>query len=595
MKFPILILFLVFVTSSPEVSAQSIGCQQRPEFPIILCPELFLQNPPYRPADGTLKNRCRNFGASFKKYDRLFDPHYDDCVWKIRKSAKTKSELPQVRSITNKIMRSFRREVTPDTRVPNFLAAMMGQYVCHDIGSRVDSAPSADIQCCNADLSDQLPVETRHPSCMPIMVPEGDQDYQKFHPQRCLSAKLARSMNVSTRTDYKWPKDQVNQVTAYVDNSNLYGSTPEVTNSLRLRIGGRMITNSENILPEEDGDFILGDRRLIQTPQLALLHSIYLREHNRVAGILEELNPHWDDERIFQETRRINIAQFQHIVYTQFLPTFLAPSMMRYLADPVLAIYPEASTFNEFTGAVFRIFHSFLPTMIKIIGADGSSFNTTIHEMTNNKTIQFLPPNYDSVARGLLMQQMSYKRYEPDMFHGVLAVVRPPGLDLPALDVIRGRDHGLPPYVNVLKLVNIFRSYRRFEDLSPYMSAENIQLLKDNYESVEDVDLFVGCLLETPLKGTMMGPTAQLIFVRQFIRLKVADPYFYTNIFSPRPFNRAQLIEIRKSTTNHLFCLNTKVTSVPRSPLHAPNNSEDLVVCNNLSQIDYSRWKENPV
>ena len=53
------------------------------------------------------------------------------------------------------------------------------------------------------------------------------------------------------------------------------------------------------------------------------MHTIFLREHNRVAAKLLELNTNWDGETIFQETRKILGAMMQKITYDDWLPRFL--------------------------------------------------------------------------------------------------------------------------------------------------------------------------------------------------------------------------------------------------------------------------------
>merc|ERR1712095_159854 len=93
-------------------------------------------------------------------------------------------------------------------------------------------------------------------------------------------------------------------------------------------------------------------------------------EHNRIASELNKINPHWNDETIFQETRHINAALVQHITYNEFLPMVLGKEVMQRHGlilnkngyfdgyDPLT----NPSVATGFTSAAFRlVIHSYLP------------------------------------------------------------------------------------------------------------------------------------------------------------------------------------------------------------------------------------------
>lgn len=75
---------------------------------------------------------------------------------------------------------------------------------------------------------------------------------------------------------------------------------------------------------------ITGDARANENIHLTTVHLIMVRQHNMIAGHLLSMNPHWDDERIFQETRHIVTAQIQHITFNEFLPVLLGRWLLRH-------------------------------------------------------------------------------------------------------------------------------------------------------------------------------------------------------------------------------------------------------------------------
>lgn len=95
-------------------------------------------------------------------------------------------------------------------------------------------------------------------------------------------------------------------------------------------------------------------------------HLCFLREHNYISSRLHEINPHWNHEKVFQETRRIIIAQMQHITYNFFLPLSVDPYTMQkyklYSAnsgyDDVYDYLVDPSIRNAFGVAAFRYGHS---------------------------------------------------------------------------------------------------------------------------------------------------------------------------------------------------------------------------------------------
>lgn len=171
-------------------------------------------------------------------------------------------------------------------------------------------------------------------------------------------------------------------VNHFLDLSIVYGNNNDVNRQVREFRGGRLrvdvrrgkewlpraanATASCSIQSPQEACYFAGDTRVNQNPQLTLLQTILMREHNRIADVLSKLNPHWDDEIIFQEARKIAIAEHQHISYYEWLPIFIGAdnslknkilfNTKNYVDD--YSEHVDPTIINEHATAAFRYFHS---------------------------------------------------------------------------------------------------------------------------------------------------------------------------------------------------------------------------------------------
>lgn len=109
-------------------------------------------------------------------------------------------------------------------------------------------------------------------------------------------------------------RNQMNLASGFVDGSSLYGTTEKELNSLRLFRSGKVD--------------IRACPRCTETGAVGALHTILLKEHNRIASVLSDKNPTWSDAVLFLEARRTVVAQIQHITYNEFLPIILGQQIV---------------------------------------------------------------------------------------------------------------------------------------------------------------------------------------------------------------------------------------------------------------------------
>lgn len=270
---------------------------------------------------------------------------------------------------------------------------------------------------------------------------------------------------------------------------------------------------------EREACYLTGDSRAEENVILTSMHTIWLRYHNKIATYLSSLNPHWSDERVFQTTRRILIAQYQHIVYSEFLPALIGqPMALKYQLTPNDEgyfkhynpdIYPHV--LNEFATAAFRFGHTLvrneLTTMDKELTYSTPKplstyiFNNLYYKKFMNDTIRGAMFDFSYAP----MTQTN-KYLENRLYEGLFRSDDTVRWSLPALNIQRGRDHGLPGYIYFREWCGLNKGHR-FDELDN-IPREVLAKLKWTYASTCDIDLFVGLMSERPMRDALVGETA---------------------------------------------------------------------------------------
>ena len=330
---------------------------------------------------------------------------------------------------------------------------------------------------------------------------------------------------------------------------------------------------------------------------LTVMHTIWVREHNRIATALSALNPQWDEERLFQEARQIVIAQIQKITYQDYLPLVIGDLLPELILNYSLQGYNDQvnpNIPNAFATAAYRFGHSQIQPFFDRLD---ESYNPLPQGPLNLVDVFFTQSRFvesggaDPILRGLVTKpaQLIDEFLNSILTNQLFATdSSSPGLDLASLNIQRGRDHGLPPYLTwkrwVLEQCGIESDFRN--------ELTKIHLLQ-TYGTLETVDLFVGGLAEEPLKGGLVGATFACIFARTFEAVRDGDRFYYENADDTTGiFTTTQRAEIEKASLSRVICDNSdNIQTIQRNAFLA---TQARVPCSGLPQIDLSAWQTLP-
>ena len=168
--------------------------------------------------------------------------------------------------------------------------------------------------------------------------------------------------------------------------------------------------------------------------------------------------------------------------------------------------------------------------------------------------------------------------------------------DLASINIQRGRDHGLPGYIQFSTACGgPSATGTNFNDLTDIPFAQRVRL-EGTYRTVEDIDAFAGILSERTLQGSEMGRTATCLFLAQLNKTRRGDRHWYENNEPLTGFPIEQLDEIRKCNLARVICDNSDgvFTIQPKVFMRRRNNTpNDDVSCSSLPYVDLNVFKES--
>jgi hypothetical protein len=492
-----------------------------------------------------------SMGAANTQLGRISDAAYGDLV-----SSPAGGTRPSAREISNTVSAQ-----TGSVLDPNYLSDFVwqwGQFLDHDMDLTEAATPS----------------ESFH-----IPVPAGD---PYFDPNWTGTQEISLNRSVyhplsGTGTEY--PREQMNSLSSWIDASNVYGSDDARAAALRAP-GGKLATSAGNLLPFNTGGlpnanegplpassmFVAGDVRANEQIGLTAMHTLFMREHNRIADSLEGSG--LTDDQIYHRARKIVGAQMQVITYNEFLPALLGE-----MAPVPSATYDssvDATISIEFTTAIYRVGHTMLSPQLQRIQNDGTSAPGGAIALSSaffDPTLLDDPGELDLLLKGLASQRQ--QMVDTLVVDGVRNFLFGPpgsgGFDLASLNIQRGRDHGLSDY-NSMRVAMGLDAALDFSDITS--DAALAAALSDLYEGdINNVDLWVGALAEDLLPGASVGELTAFTLADQFQRLADGDHYFY--LWDP-DFTEEDIAELEATRLSDIILRNTDITNLQSNVFIVP-------------------------
>uniref|UniRef100_A0A8C5DNB2 Thyroid peroxidase n=1 Tax=Gouania willdenowi TaxID=441366 RepID=A0A8C5DNB2_GOUWI len=521
-------------------------------------------------------------------------------------------QLPSPRKVSREILRSSSKQKDD---VYSQMFVEWGQYIDHDITFTPQSTSSHTLE---KDAECFRTCEGGH-TCFPIKDPlggaQGCLPFYRSAPHCVLTAgcDVGRALQ----------RQQINAITSFIDASVVYGHTLRLQSFLRdlsgrngkLAINDRfqdskrraylpfVSTQPSACLQDGWGDrvecFSAGDSRVNEGLPLITLHTLWLREHNRVAAELKQLNDHWSPEMIYQETRKIIGALHQIVTMRDYVPKLIGLESFRRNIGPYVGYDPtvEPSASNVFATAVFRFGHATISPILTRLNQSFQEDQRFPHLRLHNS---FFSPwrivregGIDPVLRGTIGSAASAVSSNTLMSEEVterLVVLNSlQHMDLASLNLQRGRDHGLPGY-NDWRVFCGLMPIQTLDDLTKIVGSQRIaEKILTLYKHADNIDVWLGGLVENLLPSSRTGPLFACLIAKQMKALRDGDRFWWEN---EGMFTQQQKQELVKFSLSHLICENSDVDKVLPDCFKHGTYPSDFVSCDVIPSMRLEAWKE---
>ncbi|XP_039750778.1 peroxidase-like [Pararge aegeria] len=459
------------------------------------------------------------------------------------------------------------------------------------------------------------------PACISITIPDDD-PVHRFTSEGCLALTRPFTFQSSGCTGSNHPPERIVISTPTFDLSQLYGDTHEILLKKQSFKGGLLkhetvdgrvwppsFNSSERFrvcvlnqppketrchdIGEESNNGILGTN----------LFTIWMwRHHNHLATKLAAINPCWDDERLFYAAREVNIATAMQIFFYELHPTILGKENL--IQEGVLSatsgfrdiynedVLPQVSLEYGFS---LRWTHTIQEGIAKMYDANGNYLQSMrIANLTTRTGYLAVDDHLDQLTQGAFRQAAGNidSAVDPDMAEsGLGPLLRL--TDLPASDLQKNRYLGIAPYVQYRKFC-FGEVINTFDELVHAIDSEKIELLKELYSDVKDIDLMAGIWVERAISDGRAPATFYCLMVDQLLRTIVSDRHWYERPNRPNAFTIDQLQEIRNASIARLMCdVGDKVTKIQPRAFLIPGPGNEIVSCAKIPRINLEAWTDD--